>query len=173
MKNSHSGPFLCDYQNESNPSPHHEPPIHVTSLSFQRRAASHLPPYPHPLLQALRQPTEQRDRKWSRETRQPSTRLEPNPLTHTSARIHPNLREALFVFELVIARDAFLLQSQQIMLQTDRDIGLNRLKMLWISLQETFWPLNPRVVHSPPLAAEPSLFKISFLSAFTSNLVLL
>lgn len=49
---------------------------------FKGEHTSHLTPHPHPLLQAPQQPTEPGDRKWSRETRQPSTRLEPKPPTH-------------------------------------------------------------------------------------------
>lgn len=51
-------------------------------FNFKREHASPLL-HLHSLLQALWRPTEQRDGKWSTETRQPSTRLEPIPPTHT------------------------------------------------------------------------------------------
>lgn len=79
-----------------------------------------------PLLQAPCQPTEHGDRKWSRETRRLSTRLEPKPSlshaplhplslslsasrthTHTSALMDQTHQEAPFVFELVTPADAF------------------------------------------------------------------
>lgn len=79
-------PRLLEWLNPSLPSPrNHWFLLHL--FHFKGERASHLPLHPHSLLQALRQPTEQRDRKWSRETRQLSTRLEPNPPTHTHTHI--------------------------------------------------------------------------------------
>lgn len=79
---------LLEWLNPSLPSSQTTDSCYI-SFILKGEWASHLPLHPHSLLQALRQPTEQRDRKWSRETRQLSTRLEPKPThSHTHTHLH-------------------------------------------------------------------------------------